>query len=361
MRWPWSKSPETRQSTGYTQLITDAALAAATAGGDQLASAHWALETSAVLYSRAFSAARIEGASETVTMALTPAVMGQIGRDLIRRGESIYLITVDQGELELLPAGDASVLFGSSASERHWRYFLTHYGPGGSTTLYPPSAAVVHARYATTTQQPWRGISPLAWCKSTANLAGSLESLLANEAAGPSGYFLPIPQDPGDDADPDTDPLAPLKAQIAAGKGRPVIVESVKSMSESRAVSPDRDWQQSRYGASPPNTLDPLRTNAGMSVLSACGVPVSLASDADGTSQRESWRRFAMGSVAPLLRIVASELARKLDSPGLRFDLGDLWAHDQAGRAQAFAKLVGAGMSLADAAAASGVLQDATL
>ena len=358
MRWPWQKAPVEARQAGYTTLVTDAALAAATSGGDALASAHWALETSAVMYSRAFSAAKVEGASPAVTAALTPAVMGQIGRDLIRRGESLYQIVVEHGQLELRLVGNFSVLFGGSANERDWRYFASSTGPGGTLTTYPGSLEVVHCRYAVDSNRPWAGISPLAWCKSTASLAGSLESLLANEAAGPSGYFLPVPQDPGDDADPDTDPLAPLKAQIAAGKGRPVIVESVKSMAENRAASPDKDWQQSRYGVSPPNTLDPLRTNAAMGVLSACGVPISLATDADGTSQRESWRRFAMGSVAPLLRIVASELARKLDSPGLSFSIGELWASDQAGRAQAFAKLVGAGMSLADAAAASGVLAD---
>ena len=44
---------------------------------------------------------------------------------------------------------------------------------------------------------------------------------------------------------------------------------------------------------------------------------------------------------------------------GLSFSFAALWAHDFAGRAQAFAKLVGAGMALEKAAAVSGVLSDA--
>ena len=65
-----------------------------------------------------------------------------------------------------------------------------------------------------------------------------------------------------------------------------------------------------------------------------------------------------MGAVEPLARVWAVELTTKLDAPGLALTFRDLWAHDQAGRANAFAKLVTGGMPLADAAAAAGVLAD---
>ena len=41
-------------------------------------------------------------------------------------------------------------------------------------------------------------------------------------------------------------------------------------------------------------------------MLGACGVPAALfEARGDGTSIRESWRRFVMGSVEPLLKMVA--------------------------------------------------------
>ena len=92
-------------------------------------------------------------------------------------------------------------------------------------------------------------------------------------------------------------------------------------------AAPMSDYKPQRFGASPPATLPSLRTEAGLSVLSACGVPVSLVTDADGTSQRESWRRFIMGSVEPLLGIVAQEVEAKLEQR-VTFDLSSLWAHD---------------------------------
>ena len=71
------------------------------------------------------------------------------------------------------------------------------------------------------------------------------------------------------------------------------------------------DWQQSRIGANPPEVLVNLRKESTLSIMSACQVPISLITDADGTSQREAWRRFVMGSVEPLSQRMAEELSRQ--------------------------------------------------
>ena len=89
-----------------------------------------------------------------------------------------------------------------------------------------------------------------------------------------------------------------------------------------------------------------------------CGVPVSLVTDADGTSQREAWRRFVMGSVEPLLAILAVEAEAKLEIR-VGFDLSKLWAHDLAGRASSFKAMVTAGMDVAKAAALTGLMSEA--
>ena len=115
------------------------------------------------------------------------------------------------------------------------------------------------------------------------------------------------------------------------------------------------DWQPRRMGASPPESLGNLYGPAGREVLNVCGVPVSLAMDADGTRQCEAWRRFVMGAVEPVAQTVAEELGRKLEQPALSFDFGGLWAHDLAGRAASFQKLIAGGMDVAQAAAISGL------
>ena len=115
------------------------------------------------------------------------------------------------------------------------------------------------------------------------------------------------------------------------------------------------DYKPQRFGADPPASLPSLRTEAGLSVLSACGVPVSLVTDADGTSQREAWRRFVMGAVEPLLGIVAQEVEAKLETR-VSFDLSSLWAHDLAGRASSFKAMVTAGMEVERAAGLAGLM-----
>ena len=120
----------------------------------------------------------------------------------------------------------------------------------------------------------------------------------------------------------------------AAAKGRTILAETTAAgWGDGKMAAPQADYRPQRFGASPPDSLPSLRTEAGLSVLSACGVPVSLVTDADGTSQREAWRRFVMGSVEPLLAIVGQEVEAKLETR-VTFDLSSLWAHDFAGGRQ---------------------------
>ena len=93
-----------------------------------------------------------------------------------------------------------------------------------------------------------------------------------------------------------------------------------------------------------------------MSILSACGVPPSLAMpNSDGTAQREAWRRFLFSTISPVARIVAAELAVKLDTPALRFAFDDLYASDLTGRARAYSSMVSAEMDKERAARLAGL------
>ena len=182
---------------------------------------------------------------------------------------------------------------------------------------------------------------------------------MRKETGGPVGHWLPVPQDGGEGGE--DDPLASLKADLAAGRGRTMLVETTSAAwGEGRAAAPAEDWKPRRFGASPPGALPALRTDAALAVLAACQVPACLITDADGTAQREAWRRWAMGPLAGLAAVVEAEFAAKLDQP-VRFDFSGLWAHDLAGRAAAFKAMVTGGMDLAKAAAVSGLMSDESL
>ena len=353
MRWPWQRI-ETRASQPFTDAVVNAlvAQAAGSATGDPSAIA--ALETAAGLWARAFAAAKMTP-DNLITEAITPAFMALVARNLIRRGESVFYIEVDGGAPMLRPVGSWDVRGGQD--EDDWFYRVDLFGPSGSTTRFVPSAGVCHFRYAIDPSRPWFGVSPLQWAWATGTLAGNLEQRLGEESGAPVGALMPIPADGGDGSG--DDPLAALKADIASAKGRQLLVETTSgAWDQGKAAAPQKDWVQSRFGADPPQALAKLRSDAAMSVLSACGVPVSLATDGDGTSQRESWRRFVMGSVEPIARMVAHELAVKLDVPGLTFDFKSLWAHDLQGRAAMFKALVSGGVPVNEALAQAGLLDE---
>ena len=99
------------------------------------------------------------------------------------------------------------------------------------------------------------------------------------------------------------------------------------------------NWE--RIGADPAQTIPDLRKQVTVAVLAACGVPPELADGAAESARREAWRQFMHGTIAPVARIVAAELAVKLDAPDLRLSFDALMASDIQGRARAWRSLTG--------------------
>ena len=203
--------------------------------------------------------------------------------------------------------------------------------------------------------QPYVGTGPLSWAHTTARLQSEVERSLADESAGPLAQLLAVPQDGGDDSD--ADPLAALKADVRTARGKALLLETVAAgWGEGATAAPRRDWQASRLGPDPPSSLAEIRRDTFEAVLAATGTPPSLFVDSDGTSQREAVRRWHLGTVLPLARILEAELTAKLEADvRLRFDN---YPMDLAGRAQAFQKLVAGGVPVPEALTTAGLLAE---
>ena len=345
MIWPWSRRPAPVETRGaYTDAITAALLAAASGSTTADPSTLGALETCAGAWARAFAGARVEPQTPT-TAAVTPAVLASIGRSLIRRGESLHVIDVDPGgRVELIDSGSWELHGGVSRAS--WRVRATMQGPDVAVSREVPYAAVSHVMYASDPMRPWLGVGPLAWAVSTGRLAASLERALGDEAGAPVGSRSRFPR--ASPNRPTTTPT-PIRSRRSARISRRSAGLSRWSRRKpadgaTRAGGrPDSDWKPRRVGADPPASLAELRTGAALSVYGACGVPPSLVTlPADGTGQREAWRRFLHGSVSPVARLVETELRDKLHVPDLRLDFGALYAADVMGRARAWRSLTGA-------------------
>lgn len=349
MRWPWSKR-ETRDSGGDFSDAVVRLIEAQAAGKAADASSTAAVEAASGALSRAFASARVEGPPH-VQEAVTPAVLAQVGRDLIRSGRSMHVIDVDRmGKVSLLPC--SSWHFEGGAHPDSWMVRATYYGPSTSTTKRLPFGGVVFVKWGSTPGQPYTGTGPLAWAHTTARLQSEAERSLADEAGGPLANLIAVPQDGGDDGE--DDPLRELKADLRTARGRALLVETVAAgFGEGRGAAPHRDWVASRLGPTPPESMATIRKDAFEAVLAATGTPPSLFLDSDGTSQREAVRRWHQNTVLPLARLLETELAAKLEGEcRLVFDS---YALDMVSRATVVDKLVRAGVPITTAMMAVGL------
>lgn len=349
MRWPWSK-PEKRDSGGDFSDAVLRLIESQAAGTAADASSTAAVEAASGALSRALSSAEVQGEA-WVRDAVTPAVLGQVGRDLVRSGDSMHVIRVSRsGAVRLIPASSWHWEGGEDPDD--WTVRVTTYGPSTSTTRHLPASGVVFVRWGSTPGTPYVGTSPLSWAHTTARLQAEAERSLADEAKGPLAQLLAVPADGGDGGD--EDPLAMLKADIAAARGKALLVETTAAgYGEGRTAAPARDWVASRLGPAPPEGIVQAADMAFSRVLAATGTPPSLYVDADGTAQREAVRRWHLGTVLPLARLVEHELTAKLETPvKLRFDT---YAMDMVSRSQVVAKLTAAGVALPVALTAVGL------
>ena len=314
----------------YTEIVTNALVDAAV--GETGEGYISALETAAGALSRAFSAAVVSG---TASDSFTPWVMAQIGRALVENGESIWyrkagnnLIRVDNYGIQ--PSGLYQLNFND-----------------GMNPLVVERGRVFHVRWNIDISSN-RGIGPLTTARTLKSMASKLEGSITDELNAAVGYLLPIPTD-GDDKT-----IKQLKMDIAGLKGKIAVIETARTGWGQGPQQGTAEYRLDRLGPFIPPTNVNLFTITRDAVLNACGYPVSLANDGEGTGQREAWRRYLHGTVAPLGRLVIQEAERI--GMNIEIDWKQLFASDISGRARAFQSLVGGGMSIEAAATASGLL-----
>ena len=347
MRFPWFREKRAQSSTGYTDLLLQSLVANAKGTTEGNGAAVAAAEVAAGLWGRCFAGAAVQPAGH-VSGALSPGILEMLAREIIRRGDCLFMIDVHEGALALLPVAHWDVYGGYRPST--WRYQATLAAPDDSYTVELTSEQVVHVRYGASPSQPWRGISPFAACPSTSHLAGMIETRLGEEVGAAVATLIPIPEGTT------TTQTEVLRDSLANLRGKLALVPSAGGgWGAGDRAAPRTGWRTERLGADPPDSLAKLRTDTAVHILAAAGVPVELFSGGEGTSSREAFRRFLHASVAPVARLIEAELSAKLET-AVSFNFDQLFAADIQGRARAFQSLVGGGMDVSEALAVTGLL-----
>ena len=344
--WEWGHL-ETREDSLTQELINR--IVERAGGSNARPSDGGALQVGAGLVGRAFASATVTGARPIITRALSPSVLEKIGRDLMRNGESLFYLRVTRDGLRLFPVTSYDIQ--GTYDPVTWRYRLDLSGPSGTWSVNARPDNVLHVTYMVEAERPWRGVAPLDVATSAGTLNAETNTALLEEASGPRGSLIAVPKDGGSET------LDTLKAQLKILKGKAALLETTAGgFGQGQAQAPRTDWKPQRLGANPPDALVSLRNDADRLVLATLGVPVGLLEKVDGAAMRESWRQLLHATIAPLGRMVETELRNKLDAPALTFSWSELRASDIAGRARAFGSLVNGGMEIDKALAVTGLL-----
>ena len=342
MKWKfWEPEAEHRD---YTSVLIEAfqqrAAGAATGLSEIQAYGQAAIEASSGWWARGFMSAGLNP-----NPGLGPAMLAEIGRGLIRRGESLWYI-------DLKPPGRRYRVVSSYEVRTYGGreyYQVTYSLPDRLNTRdYVPPGQVLHFRYAIDPVAPWRGIGPLVLAGQTVDLLARGESQLRAELSKANGVLLPQPSAPG------SQDVQGLKESLKNLGGRTALVQTQRSSWGQPGGQNEADWRVTGLGADPASAAVELRQQVEHSVYAACGVPPGLLSGSSESSIRDSWRLFLAGTIRPFSHLVRDELRLKLGVP-VEIELFELRAGDIGTTARAVHSLVQAGFSKEEAASLAGL------
>ena len=319
MNWPWAK-PETRQaSVDYTDRVVSEILARATGTTADVRTIA-ATEAAVGTYGRCIASATLTP-SNLITASVTPEILALAGRGLATRGNFVAVIEVEGGAVRLAPVAYYNV--SGEADPASWMYRCDLAGPSRQRTRRVEASGVVHFRINAEPSRPWDGRSPLEVASATGKLSASVEQSLQREQA-----FLPA-------------------RVVYTERQSGMITEFLSDISKGGLVGEGSiDETTSRAASQPPHKIGPvpdeqqvaLRTETSRAILSAYGLsPALFEAAGDGSGQREAWRRAWASVFLPITRCMASELAEKLDPPGVELALSELRASDSMGQGRAIA------------------------
>ena len=292
-----------------------------------------ALEHASDLIARGLSVAEVSGDAGL----LTPSVLQQIGRSLIRNGESYHALQAEaDGTLRLVESEHVTVQGGHSPAS--WRYTVTLPGPSVTSTMTLPAGSVLAVRRGVDPRRPWAGRSPLAVANQTGELAARLENALQDESSIPTLRAYPTPT-----GYPETlvqRALATLTTRRAIG-----VLETVRQGGGAgQSSAPLKDWSAVEQG---PKHLPGNVELYGMTfavVSAVCGVPPPLgpmAGSNSGMLVRESVRILGTHTIEPIARLVAEAASMLLEQP-VSIKLHRLSNSDPRARAQTLKLLMDA-------------------
>ena len=327
------------ENRDYTMLHMQ--LAEASASGESILKYSAAVEAAAGLFGRCFMMAK------TNEPRLTPSVLSDIGRSLIKHGESLHYI----GNDELVPIVSYNFDDENKNDEipyrKNVRYRCQFSGPNKTVTTKDSLGidSVLHVKYSSQYQRPFIGAGPIYSSGNSGCLAESVERSLTEDMQAETAQVIPVMIE-------EENQVKNLNAQIKAKKGRTLLVQTQPDLGGEGQKK--KEWEQKRLGPNPPEHLVKLYESSQDSIFKACGIPLALMSE--GVGQREGLRHFIVTAIQPLGKLV-EEYWLLSTGQKLELDFKELTQTDLAARARAYKAFIDSGMTPDQAQSASGIME----
>ena len=264
-----------------------------------------------------FMEARVIG-SRYAMSALTPQILGMIGRYLIERGEALFYYSTDRnGNSALLPAQSNWTVFGGYAPAS-WVIDATIQGADTIQSVVAPRSAWLHIIRSAATDWPYRGISALKRASLTYELAKYAEDALVRESLIPAKAIVPMPS-----GTPQTW-VDDLRAKIGVRLETTLFPQTTQKRGGA-SDKPQTDWKVQRVTPAPTEAMVKLADQSQSRVIAALGGhPALSGGSGTGSADREARKQLMDFLVLPLGVLVSHEASQTFDeSVELRWDVQD--------------------------------------
>ena len=231
------------------------------------------------------------------------------GRDLLRAGNSVWVIDTSTGVLQLHRAHKWDIR-GTTPNPDTWVYDLELAVPSGNIKGTYSAPRVLHLRLASLPGADWNGQAPWQTAAISAEAMGEIERGIRDEGRTINGRVWTMP-----------DGASQAQAQ-AMGRtitlmrgGKSLVAETTAAgFGQGKAQAPKADWTPIQSGQSHTLGNAAMKDSVEASIAAAYGVPAAyLNANATAPALREVKRLAFLNRTLSLTALMLSELREKID------------------------------------------------
>ena len=245
----------------------------------------------------------------TIGLPLPSRMLCQAARDVLREGNSVWVIDTSTGVLQLHRAHKWDIR-GTSPNPATWEYDLEINVPSGTIKGTYTAPRVVHLRLASLPGADWIGQAPWQTAAISGQAMAEIERGIKEESRTINGRVWVMP-----------DGATALQAQ-AMGRtigllrgGQSVVSETTAGgFGGGKAQAPKADWTPVQSGQAHSLGNVAMKDSEEASISAAYGVPAAyLNANATAPALREVKRLVYLNRTMPMTALMLTELREKLD------------------------------------------------